>query len=373
MDIIITYYFNYTIPSVIIILASKNLLINQEKGLLMMYYFNKAKKLSSGIGMTCLIAVIAVLMGKIVPIIGGSILALFIGILCNFISPIGNKLKEGLDFVSKRLLRLAIILLGTGLSISKVLEVGKYSLFVMIFTLTAAFGSAYVFGNLLKINWKLSNLIGAGTGICGGSAIAALSPVLEADDTDIAYAMSATFIFDVLMILLFPLMGKALNLSDLAFGLWTGTAVNDTSSVVAAAYAFSDAAGNFATIVKLTRTTSIVPITLLFSIITSYHNREKKLSSGKATPGLSNLFPWFILIFVLGSIINTLGLIPANLYTPIKQGSKFLMAMALAAVGLKTNLRKMLQSGIQPMILGFIVSLIVVLVSLIVQFLSGQI
>lgn len=331
----------------------------------------KTKDYTMGIGITLIIAVFSIYFGNKIPIIGASILALIIGMICNIIFPVKNTMDQGLRFVSKKLLRLAIILLGTGLSITQVLTVGKYSLFVMIFTLTAAFASAYIFGKLLNVNWKLSNLIGAGTGICGGSAIATLSPILGADETDIAYAMSATFIFDMVMILLFPIMGKMLNLSDLAFGLWTGTAVNDTSSVVAAGYAFSEAAGNFATIVKLTRTTSIVPIALLFSLIVNY--KKNKDMPAEKKPKVSKLFPWFILVFILGTLINTLGYIPVSLHEPLKYISKFLMAMALAAIGLKTDFKKMLNSGINPMILGFIVSLIVVLVSIGVQILTGQV
>jgi len=206
-------------------------------------------------------------------------LALTIGIIISSRLESTTHLKAGLNFSSKRLLKLAIIFLGTGLSISKVLEVGKYSLFIMLFTLSTAFLTAYIFSNLLTINWKLSNLIAIGTGVCGGSAIATLSPIIEADENDIAYALSATFIFDILMILLFPLMGKFLGLSDLSYGLWTGTAVNDTSSVVAAGYAFSEQAGDFATIVKLTRTTSIIPIALIFSVISGYQKSKSKLST----------------------------------------------------------------------------------------------
>ena len=126
-----------------------------------------------------------------------------------------------------------------------------------------------------KMDWKLSSLISAGTGICGGTAVATLSQVIDAEDSDVAYAISATFIFDVVMVILFPIMGAALGLSDMAFGLWAGTAVNDTSSVVAAGYAYSDAAGDFATIVKLTRTLSIIPVVLAFSYLNEQLKRNK--------------------------------------------------------------------------------------------------
>ena len=137
----------------------------------------------------------------------------------------------------------------------------------MMFTLLTCFGGGYFIGRALKLNWKLSNLISAGTGICGGSAIAAIAPTIDADNNDVAYAMSATFLFDMLMIVLFPIMGRAMGMSDEAFGLWAGTAVNDTSSVVATGYAFSEAAGDFATMVKLTRTLCIIPTVVIFAFI----------------------------------------------------------------------------------------------------------
>ena len=162
---------------------------------------------------------------------------------------------------------MAIILLGASLNITTILNVGKNSLLVMVFTLATCFGLGNISGRLLKLNWKMSNLISAGTGICGGSAIAAIAPVIDADDMDIAFGMSATFLFDMAMILLFPIMGRALGLDDIMYGIWTGTAVNDTSSVVAAGFAFSEAAGNYATMVKLTRTISIIPTVIIFAII----------------------------------------------------------------------------------------------------------
>jgi uncharacterized integral membrane protein (TIGR00698 family) len=325
-----------------------------------------------GILLTLLISLVAQLLGGWVPTIGSSIFALALGMVFSPLVQNVPHFTRGLNLVSQKVLRWAIILLGTGISITQVLSVGKYSLVVMIFTLSAAFGSAYLCGKILRVNWQLSSLIAAGTGICGGSAIATISPVIDATETDIAYAMSATFIFDVLMIILFPLMGRMLNLSDLAYGLWTGTAVNDTASVVAAGYAYSRAAGNFATVVKLTRTTSIVPIALVFAVVSSRRNRD----TSAALPGDLNIFamfPWFILLFVGSAGLNSLGLIPPHIQGFLASGSKFMMAMALGAIGLKTDTGKMLQAGPQPMLLGFIVSAVVVVVAISVQFFLGQI
>lgn len=307
------------------------------------------------------------------PFIGASVIALFIGIGLNYIKKPSPMIEVGLQFTSKRVLKFSIVLLGASLSIGTILNVGRLSLTVMFFTLLTCFGGGHFVGKWLGLDWKLSNMISAGTGICGGSAIAAMAPVIDAEDKDVAYAMSATFIFDMAMIILFPIMGKALGLSDMAYGLWTGTAVNDTSSVVAAGYAFSEAAGDFATMVKLTRTLSIIPTVLVFSVINAKLNSQKANvnSSNQEKVKITSLFPWFILAFVGMAIINSLGVIPATVSSTMKSVSRFLMVAALAAIGMNTDFREMKKSGINPMIHGFIISALVVIVALAVEYAMG--
>ena len=208
-------------------------------------------------------------------LIGASVIALFIGMVINRFFKPNAVTSPGIRFTSKKVLKLAIILLGASLNIMTVLKVGRFSLTVMLFTLATCFGVGYFIGKALGLNWKMSNLISAGTGICGGSAIAAIAPVIDATDVDVAYGMSATFLFDMAMIVLFPILGRWLGLSDAAYGLWAGTAVNDTSSVVAAGYAFSEQAGDFATMVKLTRTLAIIPTVLIFALI-GMHVKKKE-------------------------------------------------------------------------------------------------
>lgn len=322
------------------------------------------------------VAVCATFIESILPIhvIGSSVIALFIGMALNQIKKPSALLQGGLNFTSKKLLKFAIILLGASLSIGTILQVGRLSLVVMAFTLLTCFGGGYFIGKWLGLDWKLSNMISAGTGICGGSAIAAIAPVIEAEDKDIAYAMSATFLFDMAMIILFPLMGQWLGLSDMAYGLWAGTAVNDTSSVVAAGYAFSEAAGDFATMVKLTRTLSIIPTVLVFAVIQARIKQKSTAGlAGGATARIriSALFPWFILFFVLMSIVNSLGLIPLGVSSALKNLSRFFMVAALAAIGLKTDFREMKKAGLNPMIHGFIISALVVIVALAVEYFMG--
>lgn len=327
-----------------------------------------------GLTLALVIAYIAQFIENILPqhVIGGSVIALFIGMFLNTIIDTEKSLKSGITFTSKRLLKFAIILFGASLNISIVLNVGKLSIYVMIFTLLTCFGGGYFIGKALGLNWKMSNLISAGTGICGGSAIAAIAPVIEAEDTDIAYAMSATFLFDMLMIIAFPIMGRAMGLSDMAYGLWTGTAVNDTSSVVAAGFAYSDAAGDFATMVKLTRTLSIIPVVLIFRMI--HHRLEVKKMGHEYVEKkftISSIVPFFILGFLAMVMLNSLGFISENLSMTLKTISKFLMVAALAAIGLNTKYRDMKKAGINPMIHGFIISLLVVIVAIAVIYFMG--
>lgn len=307
------------------------------------------------------------------PLIGDSVIALFIGMAINQVKKPNKIIEAGLKFTSKKILKFSIVLLGTSLSIGTILNVGSLSLTVMLFTLLTCFGGGYFVGKFLGLDWKLSNMISAGTGICGGSAIAAMAPVIEAEDKDIAYAMSATFIFDMVMIVLFPIMGRMMGLSDMAYGLWAGTAVNDTSSVVAAGYAFSEAAGDFATMVKLTRTLTIIPTVLIFSLINA---RMKTNNSDGNTVNydkvkITSLFPWFILAFVAMAIINSFGFIPISVSNTMKDISKFLMVSSLAAIGMNTDFREMKKSGINPMIHGFIISALVVIVAIAVEYFIG--
>ncbi|MGY4105752.1 YeiH family protein [Ignavigranum ruoffiae] len=329
------------------------------------------RKLAPGISIALLFAIIAKFLESLLPIplVSASVIALFLGILFNYFRKKQDILDAGIRFTSKRLLKFAIVLLGASLNITTIFNVGKLSLSVLFFTLFTCFGGGYFIGKFLGLDWKLSNLISAGTGICGGSAIAAIAPVIDADDLDIAYALSATFIFDMFMIIAFPIMGRYLNLSNLAYGLWTGTAVNDTSSVVAAGYAFSEAAGDFATTVKLTRTLVIIPTVVVFSIIQRRITKNQNPQSINVSPS----FPWFIIGFLVMAFLNSLGFIPYYISNFLKVLSKFLMVAALASIGLNTSAKEMKQAGFAPMLHGFIISTLVIVVAILVEYSLGLI
>lgn len=328
------------------------------------------KEYGAGIALTFIIAVIALALSNIIPgnIIGSSVLALVIGISLN---PLLKKIPQataGIQFVSKRVLKLGIILMGITLSFSQVFMVGKYALLLMVFTLTTAYGGGYLLGRLFNVNGKLTSLLSTSTAICGGSAVATLGPVIEAEDRDVAYAISATFLFDLLTVILFPWIGRFLNLTDTSFGLWVGTAVNDTSSVVAAGYGFSEIAGNFAVIVKLTRTLFIVPIVLVFSFI----HAKQKLRAG-TTQGdgrkvsIASIFPWFILLFVAMVALRSSGWLADPMVNGISVLSKLFMVMALAAIGLRTSFSEVRDIGWKPFIVAVSIDTSVVIVSLFAQ------
>ena len=326
-----------------------------------------------GVTICFAIAAVAVILEELIPggILGASIIALFMGTIINsFFHP--SWIKPSLKFTSKKILKLAIILLGASLSVNTILSVGKMTFFVMIFTFAMCFGGGYFIGKLFGLNWKLSNLISAGTGICGGSAIAAISPVIDADDKDIAFAMSSTFIFDMIMVVIYPLLGKFLGMNDIAYGIWAGTSVNDTASVVASGYAFSEAAGDFATMVKLTRTIAIIPTVLVFAYIgTRIKQKELKAKSGGKKVNILKVIPWFIGGFLVLAILNSIGFIPLTIGTVLKKASKFLMVTALAAIGLGTSVLDFKKAGLSPMFYGITIDTLVTLTALVVIWCMG--
>ncbi len=319
------------------------------------------------------VAGLSVLVEELIPgeLMGASIIALFMGTIINsFFHPAW--MKPALKFTSKKVLKAAIILLGASLSVNTILSVGKMTFFVMTFTFAMCFGGGYFIRKLFGLNWKLSNLISAGTGICGGSAVAAIAPVIDADDKDIAFAMSSTFLFDMVMIALYPLMGKALGMSDIAYGIWAGTSVNDTASVVASGYAFSEVAGDFATMVKLIRTIAIIPTVLVFAFIsTRIKQKEMKAANNGQKVNLMKIIPWFIGGFLLLAILNSVGCIPVAVSGIMKSTSKFLMVTALAAIGLGTSITDFKKAGLAPMFYGITIDTLVTLTALVVIWCMG--
>ncbi len=321
-----------------------------------------------GLLLSVAIALVALGLGKAVPLIGGPVFGIVLGILVrNLVAP-GGSYTPGIQFAGKQVLQWSIIALGFGLSLNQVAKTGLESLSVTMVTMTVAFLTAWLLGRLLKVDDKLKILIGVGTAICGGSAIAAVTPIIKPDDHDTAFAISTIFLFNLVAVLLFPLLGHLLHLSDLGFGLWAGTAINDTSSVVAAGYSFSKQAGDYATIVKLTRATLIIPVCLVLAFATAWKQKKQ----GASDFSLARIFPWFILWFLVASGVRTAGLIPAAIQPALHVAAEFLIIVALTAIGLSANLRRMASTGARPILLGLGVWAAVSVSSLLVQLVIGQ-
>lgn len=302
-----------------------------------------------GFVLCLLIAAVAYGLGRAFPIVGGPVFGILLGACVAFARTPALTFRPGIKFASKQVLQLSIILLGFNLQLREVAGGGLRSLPVMLGTLVIVLAVAYAAGRLLGLDRDLRRLLGVGTAICGGSAIAALSSVIEVSETDVAYAISTVFLFNVAAVLLFPPIGHLLALSQHAFGLWAGTAINDTSSVVAAGFVYGHDAGNQAVIVKLTRTTLIIPIVLFYA--------GKRLWLARSSGGgvnLARIVPWFILWFTGAALLNTFGAVPAALHQAFAQVALFLIVVALTGVGLSADPKAIRAAGVRPALLGLI-------------------
>ncbi|MGZ3506049.1 MAG: YeiH family protein [Vulcanimicrobiaceae bacterium] len=319
-----------------------------------------------GLFLSLAIAIVAFALGRLVPLVGAPVFGIVLGMVVASVRKPGAVFIPGVKFASKQLLQFSIVVLGANLSLSQILRSGWHSLPVMLGTLVITLCAAYFVGRLLGIERDLRRLIGVGTAICGGSAIAALSTVIEASEADIAYAISTVFLFNVVAVLVFPPLGHLLKLSQEAFGLWAGTAINDTSSVVAAGFAYGHAAGTEAVIVKLTRTTLIVPIVLFYA--------GKRIWLQRGTRGVVDwnaVVPWFILWFIAAALLNTFGIVPAAWHPWLTNLALFSIVVALTGVGLSTDFMRMRACGLRPLTLGLILWVLIAVSSLAIARLIG--
>lgn len=309
-------------------------------------------------------------LGQLTPVIGGPVFAILFGMIVAYFIQKNDSLKAGIQFTSKKILQLAVILLGFGMNLADILSKGVQSLPIIITTIATSLIIAMLVFKLLDVPEKTSTLVGVGTSICGGSAIAATAPVIGASDEEIAQSISVIFLFNVIAAIIFPSLGSALGLSNEGFGLFAGTAINDTSSVTAAAAAWDGMHGSStlddAAIVKLTRTLAIIPITLGLAFL-----RAKSEKDTESKVSMKRIFPTFILYFVLASIVTTVFHLPAEITAPIKDLSKFFIVMSMSAIGLNTNMIKLIKTGGKPIFMGFCCWLGIAFVSLGMQHILG--
>ncbi len=322
----------------------------------------RPRAIAPGLAWTGSIALVAWLLAKVVPLLGAPVIAILLGLAVSLVRKPTPRARTGIAFSSSVLLQLAIVLLGATLSLGQILRVGARSLPVMLGTLAVALVGAAVVGRWLAVSPRLRVLIGVGTGICGASAIAAVAGIVAATETEIAYAISTIFAFNVVAVLAFPPLGRLFHLSQHGFGLWAGTAVNDTSSVVAAAFAFGHAAGAQAVVVKLTRTTLIVPVVLGLSAM------RARTSASRSGP----LVPRFLPLFVLASALDTAGVVDADARRALADAALALITVALAGVGLAADVGAARRTGVRPLVLGAVLWVAVASVSLLLQLATGQ-
>lgn len=335
-----------------------------------------SKKLP-GAALCLAIALVAWLLGQQLEVVGGPVFGILLGMLLAVVLRGRDTaaLQPGVKFTSKYILQAAVVFLGFGLNLAQVAKVGATSLPVIASTITTSLVVAFVMCRAMKVPGKIATLIGVGSSICGGSAIAATAPVIRADDEDVAQAISVIFLFNVIAALIFPTLGGMLGLTNEGFGLFAGTAVNDTSSVTAAAAAWDGMHPgantlDAATIVKLTRTLAIIPITLVLAVWQMRQDRRAG-GSGENTFSLRRAFPTFVGLFVLASVATTVFALPAAVTAPLKTLSKFLIVMAMSAIGLNTDIVKLVRSGGKPIALGACCWVAIALVSLGMQHVIG--
>lgn len=320
-----------------------------------------------GLLLCAAIAAAAVACGGFAPLIGAPLFAIAIGVLiANAVPAVVQQKSLRISDTSKLALKGGIILLGGSLNLADIVHTGIGSLPLLAVTMTAGLVCSLALGRAMGIDWRMRCLIGIGTTVCGGSAIAALSPVIKAKAEEIAYAITVVFFFNMVAVFTFPALGHLLGLTDSGFGIWDGTAVNDTSAVVAAGFAFSQAAGTTATIVKLTRTTLIIPLVLGFGLALPFLGLDDKAKSQSLATRVYNAVPSFIILFVLASALNTAGLIGSH-GPEVQMLGRLVMVVALAAVGLQGNWRAFVGAGTKPLLLGLATWFVVAASSLAVQ------
>jgi len=336
-----------------------------------------------GIVATALLGLGAWAAGPYVPLAGAPLVALAAAALLRNVRGLPPAWRPGVEFTVKRLLRLAIVLFGTTLSLREVLATGGGALLLIAVTVLAALAFTTSFGAWLRAPARLTGLIGVGTAICGATAIITIGPVLQSSAEEITFAVTTIFLFNALAVAVYPVLGHLLGLSDRLFGLWAGTAIHDTSSVLAAAYAYSDPAGQVATVVKLTRTLMLVPLALAIALAVSY----RRASDGKAGDGrpggeqadggqagggqaagapvrLAAIFPWFVLWFAGAALLHSVGVLPPALVRALGLAGKFLVVMVMAAVGLGADAAAMRRLGMRPLLIGLAAAVVIAALSL---------
>lgn len=335
----------------------------------------RVKTLVPGLFLAAIVGGVAVVVGGYFPLVGGPVIGVVVGVLVTLIiNPVKRwpVLAPGVKFAGSRVLQAAVVLLGAQASLPVVLKVGWQSLPVMVGTIAACLVAAWLLGRLMKIEADLVALVGVGTAICGASAIAAITPVLKPAARKVAYALSTVFVFNIAAVLLFPWLGHALGMSQSMFGVFAGTAVNDTSSVVAAAATFGSEATDVAVVVKLARTLMIVPIAVGLALMVRRRDAQGAQEHSDEAPArikLMTVLPWFLVGFLLLTTISPV--LPASVVSFAGGAAVVLITVALSSIGLSTDVDALIKTGPKAVVLGGVLWVVVSLSSLGIQFLTA--
>lgn len=343
----------------------------------------KIKDKIKGILVAFILAVPSYYLGKLVPTVGGPVFSILIGMIIAMVWKEKGSFNSGIKFTSKYILQTAVVLLGFGLNLRVILETGKQSLPIIVSTIATSLTIAYILKRTLKMDKNSAILIGVGSSICGGSAISATAPVINAKDEEIAQAISVVFIFNVLAAVIFPLLATKMGMNHVtgdAFGIFAGTAVNDTSSVTAASSTWDNmwklgtATLDKAVTVKLTRTLAIIPITLVLGVLNSKKDGNSSNPSKSNNFSLKRALPKFIIWFILASIFTTVAVsmgLNYGYFSPLKNLSKFFIIMSMGAIGLNTDIVSLVKSSGKPILLGAACWIGITAMSLSLQYVLG--
>lgn len=326
-----------------------------------------------GVALTAAIAAVAIVVGARTPaVISAVLIALVIGLIIANVRPVPGLLAPGIDLAAKRILRVGVALLGARLTLGDVAAIGGPSLAVVVATMTTAFVTVAVVGRMAGISPQLGILLGTGTAVCGNSAIVAASPIIDAEDRQVSYAVATITIFGTIALVLFPLIGRAVAMPDEVFGVWAGLAINDTSQVVAAGAAYSERALEHATVVKLVRNALMGPI-LIGLTLWMGRRRRTDASSGEATDPtdgagrtadtttmtgmrlmktVRSAVPGFVVAFIVLAAVRSTGLISDQVADVLGQVSAIAITIAIAGVGLKTRVLELTTVGLRPVVVG---------------------
>ncbi len=277
------------------------------------------------------------------------IIAVVIGMVFRNLNAVGPAMQPGIKFSLKRILRLAVILLGLRIGITQIIDVGPVGLAIVAVTLVSTFVFTCWLGRQMGLSQKLTQLVAAGTSICGASAVVATSGVIKSSDEDVAYAVTTVTVFGTASMLLYPAIDTALQLPPEIYGIWCGASIHEVAQVVAAAFQMGGPSGDVATVAKLSRVVFLVPVLLFLGLVSV---RSNQAGGSEEAPSNQLPIPWFVIGFLVLMGFNSLNIFPEDIKATVIGGNKFLLTIALAAMGLETSFLKMRKLGIKPFYLG---------------------